>query len=385
MGKVQAAARRRVGRMLCTPAVPVLGAILVLCSACTWIVAGARAEEKAGKATFTWSNPICFQGKTGRDEVRDPCIVREGDAYRLVFTVWPFRGRDEKRLKDPDQGSSPGIKLFSSKDLKEWKFEKWLVKSSELPENCPYKHRFWAPEIHKIGGRFYLLFTADNWIAKSYNPAGSWGAAGHAFVGVADRIDGPYGHITYIPGGACDTSLLEAADGRTYAVIPAGDVFVQEIDLTTLGEDKVKLVGERRRVVTTDNRDIGLDTRPEYLEGPWAVRRGGKHFLFYAGPYKDTPAGQGGYWAGVAYADSPLGPWTKDPRGKVFWGGHVAVFDGPDGRLWFSYRGEMHKEVRGFLCIDPMDIDAAGRIQPVGPSIGEMAAPLLPAARRTNP
>ena len=373
MSKVQGAAWRRVGRMLGTPAVLVLCAIPVLGGVCLWIVGGARAEEKAGKAVFTWSNPIYFQGRTGKDEVRDPCLVREGDTYYLVFTVWPFRGRDEKHLGDPDQGSSPGIKLFSSKDLKEWKFEKWLVRSADLPGNCPYKHRFWAPEIHKIGGRFHLIFTADNWIAKSYNPAGTWGAAGYAFVGVADRITGPYGHITYIAGGACDTSLLEAADGRTYAVIPAGDVFVQEIDLTKLGEDKVKLVGERRRVVTCDNADIGLDARPQYLEGPWAVRRGGKWFLFYAGPYKDTPNEKGGYWAGVAYADSPLGPWQKDPRGKVFWGGHVAVFDGPDGRLWFSYRGEQPRETRGFLCIDPMDIDAAGRVQPVGPTVGERA------------
>lgn len=31
-----------------------------------------------------------------------------------------------------------------------------------LPENGPYKNCFWAPEIHKMRGRFYLVFTADN-------------------------------------------------------------------------------------------------------------------------------------------------------------------------------------------------------------------------------
>jgi beta-xylosidase len=286
--------------------------------------------------------------------------VRESDAYYLVFTVRPFRGRDEKRLGDPDRGSSPGIKLYSSRDLRTWAFEKRLVRSSELPEDCPYKHRFWAPEIHKIGGKFYLIFAADNWIARSYNPAGSWGAAGYAFVGVADRITGPYEHVTYIAGGACDTSLFEDADGRTYAFIAAGDVFVQQIDLSRLGEGKVRLVGERRRCVTADNADVGLTARPEYLEGPWAVRRGGRYCLFHAGPYKDTSAAKGGYWAGVAYADSVLGPWKKDPRGRVFWGGHLAVCDGPDGRLWFCYRGEQQKETRGFLCIDPLISTARG-------------------------
>jgi len=234
---------------------------------------------------FTYRNPIYFQGKTGKDEVRDPCIIREGDTYYLVFTVWPFRGRDEKHLNDPDQGSSPGIKLFSSKDLLTWTFENWLVKSSELPEDCPYKHRFWAPEIHKIGGRFYLIFTADN-------------------------------------------------------------------------------------------ADIGLDFRHEYLEAPWPLKIHGKYCLFYAGPYQDKQTGKDlGYWTGAAYAGSPAGPWKKDPCGRVFWGGHMAVFSGPGGRNWFSYRGEQHPQTRGFLCIDPCDVGENGLIRTSGPSTETVSAP----------
>ncbi len=80
--------------------------------------------------------------------------------------------------------------LFSSPDLKRWKFEQWLVKSSTLPEDCPYKHRFWAPEIHKRRGKFYLIFTADNWIKDEYNRGGKIGAY-VAFVGVADEVTGP--------------------------------------------------------------------------------------------------------------------------------------------------------------------------------------------------
>jgi len=255
------------------------------------------AGEAKTEAPFTWSNPIYFQGKTPKDEIRDPCIIAEGGKYYLVFTVWSFRGRDEKHLADPDQGSSPGIKLFSSPDLKNWTFEKWLLKSSELPEDCPYKHRFWAPEIHKIGGKFYMIFTADNWLAKAHNPAGTWGAAGYAFVGVADKVTGPYEHITTIPGAACDTTLFGDTDGRTYAFMPFGDLFVQEIDLSGIRaqgrarlrpsrpegrEDaaqqelrppspsipSIRWLGERRRILTARNDDIGLDFHPDYLEGP---------------------------------------------------------------------------------------------------------------------
>src|SRR5512137_1476499 len=99
----------------------------------------------SGELTFTWSNPLPFEYSEGqtapRREIRDPCIIREGDRYYLVFTMWPFRGREEKYLAQPDAGGSPGIVLYSSPDLKAWKFESWLVKSSELPADCPHKHR----------------------------------------------------------------------------------------------------------------------------------------------------------------------------------------------------------------------------------------------------
>jgi beta-xylosidase len=317
---------------------------------------------------MTYSNPVTFQYAEGqtepRREVRDPCIVREGDTYYLVFTMWPFRNREEKRLGDPDNGSSPGIALYASKDLKSWRFENWLVKSAELPENCPYKHRFWAPEIHKINGKFYLIFTADNWLKNEYNPAGRWGAAGYAFVGMAEKITGPYQHITYIEGGACDTTLFGDVDGKTYAFMPRGNIDVQEIDLSRLADGKAKLQGKPQRIVTADNGDIGVAAKPDYLEGPWVERIGGKYVLFYAEIYKDKKFPEYlGYWTGAAYADSPLGPWKKDARAKVFFGGHLAVFDGPDGRKWFSYRQEQHDRSRGLLCIDPFDVDRDGRIQ----------------------
>ena len=335
----------------------------------------ARSALEPGR--FTYENPIHFQGKSSRGEVRDPCIIREGETYYLIFTVFPFRNREEAHLAEPDQGGSPGIKLFSSRDLKTWTFETWLVKSADLPASSPYKNRFWAPEIHKLGGKFYLIFTADNWIRPEHNPAGTWGTAGYAFVGVADRITGPFEHITYIPGAACDTTLFEDATGKTYAAIPRGPIDVQEIDLSRLAEDKVQLLGRPQRIVTADNRDIGVQTSPEYLEGPWVERIGSKYVLFYAEIYKDKrfPAFLG-YWTGAASADTPLGPWTKDPRGKVFHGGHLAVFPGPDGRRWFSYRVEHDDRTRGFLAIDPVEVDPAGQIQATEPSLGLRSVPL---------
>ena len=230
------------------------------------------------------------------------------------------------------------------------------MKSSELPLDSPYKHRFWAPEIHKFGSKFYLIFTADNWSKPQYNPAGNWGAAGYAFVGVSDKITGPYQHITYIPEGACDTTLMQDKAGQIYAIMPKYDIFARPIDLSNLEKGEVKWQGQEQKIVSCDNAGTLMSDKPNYLEGPWVEKIGDKYVLFYAQFFGNS------YWTGAAYANNPLGPWTKDGRGKVFEGGHLNVFDGPDGRKWFSYRREQDAPERGTPAAQAMDFDAQNRV-----------------------
>ena len=188
---------------------------------------------------------------------------------------------------------------------------------------------------------------------------------------MADAVNGPYRHITYIKGAACDTGLFAGADGKTYAVIPRYHIDVQEIDLSGIERDDVKLTGKPVTVVRAENTDIGIAAKPEYLEGPWVERMGGKYYLFYAAFHKDPAFPDWrGYHTGVAVADHPLGPFQKDPRGRVFTGGHLAVFEGPDGRKWFSYRGETDNGARGLLAIDPMTLTPDGRVETEAPTLG---------------
>lgn len=330
--------------------------------------------------SFTYENPADFSyeyydGTKTRaiTELRDPAIIRDGETYYLVFTHFPFTHHTNRDPNKIDYNSSPGIRLYSSRDLKHWTFEHWLVKSSELPENCPYKHRFWAPEIHKFGDKFYLIFYADNWIKNEYNAAGKMGYV--AFIGVADKVTGPYEHITWLKGSGCDTTIFQDDDGKTYAIMPFGNDYIQELDLSCIEHGKIGLVGERKMIMARDNGDVGKRTSPSYLEGPWLMKHDGKYVLFTAAPYQrhrreaDTNAPPDlklGYWTAAAVSDNVWGPYKKDPQ--VFLGGHLAVFTGPDGKDWYSYRGESSGRCQGKLCIDPVEFNEDGSVRPSMPS-----------------
>jgi len=336
-------------------------------------------KTSLAKKAFTYENPLnfsypYFNGTTEKtiSELRDPCIIRDDDTYYLIFTHFPFTHHTSRDSTKIDYNSSPGIRLYSSKDLKTWKFESWLIKSSELPVNCPYKHRFWAPEIRKINGRFYLVFYSDNWIRKEYNVDGEMGY--EAFIGVADKITGPYSHISWLKGGGCDTQVFGDDNGKTYAVMPFKNEYVQEVDLKNIDKEDIKLIGERKMVIACDNSDIGKKTSPNYMEGPWMIKRKGKYILFTASPYpkqnKDGSAMdlEPGYWVGAGVADNIWGPYKKQPQ--VFMGGHIAVFTGPDGKEWYSYRGESGGKSQGKLCIDPVLFEKDGSVKPSIPSTG---------------
>jgi len=96
-----------------------------------------------------------------------------------------------------------------------------------------------------------------------------------------------------------------------------------------IAEDGRSLVGEDRIVLCND-----LDWEGHLIEGPFVTRQEGRYWLFYAGNDFSTPA----YGIGVAVADHPLGPYTKqgEPllRSTREWlaPGHASVAPGPDGK-----------------------------------------------------
>ena len=227
--------------------------------------------------------------------------------------------------------------------------------------------------IHsKIKNKFYLIFYADNWIKEAYNPDGQMGTK--AFVGVSNNITGPYEHITYLEGAGCDTNLFEDENGKTYAIMPFGEMYIQEVDLTGIEDNNIRLIGERKMIVSADNSDVGKNFDPDYMEGPWMTKKDGKYILYTGSPYRKKTDPEfvhdleEGYWVGTATADNIWGPYKKEPQ--VFLGGHIAIFEGPDGKEWFSYRGEAGGICQGLLNIDPVTFNEEGAVIKSPPTVG---------------
>jgi arabinan endo-1,5-alpha-L-arabinosidase len=96
-----------------------------------------------------------------------------------------------------------------------------------------------------------------------------------------------------------------------------------------IAADGRSLIGESKIVLTND-----LDWEGHLIEGPFVTRQEGRYWLFYAGNDFSTPS----YGIGVAVADHPLGPYTKqgEPllRSTREWvaPGHASVAPGLDGK-----------------------------------------------------
>ncbi len=69
-----------------------------------------------------------------------------------------------------------------------------------------------------------------------------------------------------------------------------------------IADDGRALIGTSRIVLAND-----LDWEGHLIEGPFVTRQQGRYWLFYAGNDFSTPS----YGIGVAVADHPLGPYTK--------------------------------------------------------------------------
>ena len=341
---------------------------------------------------YSWSNPI--RSTKGTSPLRDPFILKVGDAWYMTGTLPPY-GLSEEASR------TKGVPLYKSTDLDKWELVDVIVKTPAESEGKWYSERFWAAEIFAHNDKFYVTVNCCDVDGSN-----------HGFLfAVADNIEGPYTIMNPDAPLALgnDAHLFVDTDGQTYVF--ASNIMYAKIDLDTL-----TLLSDWQYPVTPiEGSDAwnGLREGVEF-EGPYVLTIGGKYYMFYSTWAR-------GYEIGLATADSITGEWTMyaDPMyGGINQGscdyyggiyeegyyenqdkyrecGHNSVFEGPDGELWIAAHvfpagytttpvlvidRLVLDEERGILCLDT----ATGQTIN-GPTYGPQSVTYDPQNNEANP
>ena len=340
----------------------------------------------------------------------DPAVFKDGEDYWLVAT---------------SNDAPDAFPILHSADLRRWDARGFVFPEGHLPQWCAAGRNvadFWAPEMHKVGDEYWLVFTARQpsnalaiGLARSASPTGPWIDNGRPLI-TGQPLNttglGYEGGQPMLSGGVIDSHLFVDQDGTTFlfwkddtnsiwprplamllrkhpelidrlfereedrrsasfaaaivawanaqrpmvrffvmqpiieaalanwervksALVEFGlasailDAMTTPIRAQRIAADGHSLLGEDRIVLSND-----LDWEGHLIEGPFVTLQEGRYWLFYAGNDFSTPH----YGIGVAVADHPLGPYTKqgEPllRSTSEWAapGHASVAPGLDGK-----------------------------------------------------
>ena len=298
-------------------------------------------------------------------DIGDPHILREGDEYFAFATGGPI-----------------GFNVWRSGDLKTFSKEKALKKASWVSGD------YWAPEVYRIGEKYVMFFT------------GRWKENGSLRVGVAmaDAPQGPYedaiGGPLFDPGYAViDGTLVYGPDGTPYMIYSrdcsenvVGSYHESHLYGIELAPDLLSTVGEGA-LLTTPDHDWELQSGDyHWNEGPFVLMHEGKYYLYYSA----NGYAQKEYAVGVAVADHPMGPYTKQENNPILnyieKDGEVLV-SGPGHNSFFTVGDELFTSYHTHsypnapsgnrqIAIDRAGFHADGTAYINGPTLAPQLRPL---------
>ena len=279
------------------------------------------ASGQAPAGAFT--NPV-----VGTRDSADPWMVYHGGHYYFTATL------------DPEGG----IWVWRSRTLAG--LDSGLKVKVHTPEARERARQIWAPELHFIGGRWYIYYTASDGADENHRL--------YVLEGRGRDPLGPYSFKArvYDPahdGWAIDPTVFRAPGGRLYllwvAHVPGNGNGIRIAPLS----NPWAVAGESSLIAQADYDWERV--RYPINEGPVVLRRSGRLFLVYSASDTGTPDYALGMltYAGGDVTDPKS--WRKSPGpvfsryagadGAVYGPGHNGFFKSPDGREdWIIYHGK---------------------------------------------
>jgi len=241
----------------------------------------------------------------------DPSVCRVGDDYYLVTSTFEY---------------FPGVPVFHSKDLVNWKqIGHCLTRDSQLPlQKCRASGGIYAPTIRFHDGRFYMVTTnvsgGGNFYVSTTDPAGEWSEP------------------LWVNQGGIDPTIFWDEDGKVYFMsvghqFPDGKqregIVISEIDIKT---------GKR----ITEPVPVWNGTGGRYPEAPHVYKKDGFYYLLIA-----EGGTEYGHKVTIARSKSIYGPYDAAPANPILTHinratqtnqiqgtGHADLIEAHDGSWW---------------------------------------------------
>ena len=252
--------------------------------------------------------------------IRDPFILtdKEAGCYYMYGTT---------DLVDGSLEACPRFSVYKSHDLESFEEAKVIFDGAE--SDFWADRDFWAAEVHKYNGRYYLFGSCK-----------AEGKCRTTEIFVSDTPDGMYVPVSknnITPEGwECLDGTLWVEGGKPYMVFSHEWVQVRdgEIWAVELSDDFSSPVGEPFKLFSaSDNPNVSaLDGMPGcyVTDGPFLSREDGKVKMIWSSFY------EGRYLVLDAESDSLRGVWSHGGSRFDFDGGHAMIFDTLDGKRMIS-------------------------------------------------
>lgn len=299
---------------------------------------GAKAKKVKGAPVFSQvvyqgNDPVYSQNPLSAGEFYnpilqgcypDPAITRKGEDYFLVCSSFAM---------------FPGVPIFHSKDLVNWKqIGHVLDRTSQLRvEDAGISFGIYAPDIkyNPYNDTFYMITTQfaggfGNIIVKSKDPFKGWSDP------IKLKFDGIDPSIFFDDNGKAYVVHNDAPDKGKELYNGHRVIKIWEYDLEN---DRV-IPGTDQIIV---NGGVDLSRKPIWIEAPHLYKKDGRYYLMCA------EGGTGGWHSEVIFvSDHPKGPFIPAPgnpilsqryldksrKNPVDWAGHADLVEGPDGKYY---------------------------------------------------
>lgn len=311
----------------------------------------AGASAPATRKTSTFHNPIARRGA-------DPQVILAEDGY--YYWIRSARGSlAVSRTRDVTDFYDATSKLV------------WTP-----PPGTPHSKELWAPELHKIGGRWYVYYCADDGSNDNHRMYVLEGGTG------ASPFDAPFQMKARLKTDAGDNWAIDPTvferNGAHYICWSGWPekvvkdetacIYIAKLENPwTIGSDRVEISRP------TYDWEQHWKNPPEWHntpgrrvwvnEGPAVIRHGDKLFLTYSASGCWTPY----YCLGMLTADASadlLNPasWKKSaapvfqqsPEDHVFGTGHNSFVTSPDGKEdWLVYHASDNPDECGGALRSP--------------------------------